>query len=903
MHRGNTLQLVPPPPLGYPSLPLLQTLAKTIQDKLNKIETHLRQTNKVVFKQVYPSQSGDRLPTACSHCKQRKHKCNGSSPRCLRDSDEAHLTSSSSVSSDGMDASLKSADTRAVTLHSRHGFLGESAVYEHCPPASFYPDKIPFPQLLQAASPSPSSCLPSQLALRDRQHLIDVFYQHVHPRWPLLNKQDMLLDMDLCFSAQPSFLSPLFFDTLFALALPFTSEPHRFISPSDASLYPLLHHWIAHALRRRDDYLGMPCVSTVMALLFLALAMQQLHHPPYQSRIWIVAGEAFRMTIDLGLHRYRSLFNASSILSSSVLTMEPSPTEDNENDTVYKQFAIRVFWSAFILDRTMSLTRGRPFTLEERDIDVPYPKHLKDHDDDTTSIWLSLFSASIDIGKWSGRIAAFNYTPRPMWQAGPHQDARISTLDSSISSLLQEHPSPLPVMSTQEAILYRHQCIVNTIELHALLILLHRPYILDRLQPKVFPPSLPNPSPMSASNPSNLSRLSVEVCANAAMVITFVLARLAPADFEYLGRISEVVPYGLMLALHNHFVMATNDIDPKLAPTCHISFVRALALMQHLLATFDNTSLKDNACALEAEYKSHPAALNNTPQVLELYDSLCIASITNVNDVHLYQADAPPCPHLGGTPLVPRSLSFHPGPTWPLQPTSLDPSARADKHPSLSPPPPTSSVSSVLPRSSTASVAPVPSTSSGSDFVFVNVNPSQPRPKRHRPQHLSINTTDRSPTTLPSQASTSRLSNLALHYQPPPPCSLPPNASTSTVPSVAASASATAVPQPTSLLPHAPIRPPPMLYAPYVVPSARPALPTPAVYAPPEAVPPMYMDEAFDALFYSEHMLWAEPPGPLFTAGDGLAPSPPTMPTTSHPLTTSIPPPSSDPFHPNHYLS
>lgn len=36
----------------------------------------------------------------------------------------------------------------------------------------------------------------------------------------------------------------------------------------------------------------------------------------------------------------------------------------------------RVFWSAYILDRAVSLTLGRPFALAEHEIDVPVIFHL-----------------------------------------------------------------------------------------------------------------------------------------------------------------------------------------------------------------------------------------------------------------------------------------------------------------------------------------------------------------------------------------------------------------------------------------------------------------------------------------------------------------------------------------------
>jgi hypothetical protein len=129
----------------------------------------------------------------------------------------------------------------------------------------------------------------------------------------------------------------------------------------------------------------------------MAVHLEQSKQHIEFSRIWIWAGEAFRMILDLGLHRYNSFSKVSPLVpptissrtasssSSSPLTSSSSsssssslslydPTENADpttsalDNSVYEQFGIRTFWAAFVIDRTISLIYGRPFTLEEKDM-------------------------------------------------------------------------------------------------------------------------------------------------------------------------------------------------------------------------------------------------------------------------------------------------------------------------------------------------------------------------------------------------------------------------------------------------------------------------------------------------------------------------------------------------------
>ncbi|KAI1424962.1 fungal-specific transcription factor domain-containing protein [Xylaria sp. FL1777] len=70
---------------------------------------------------------------------------------------------------------------------------------------------------------------------------------------------------------------------------------------------------------------------------------------------WRTIGNAARMTLEMGLHRRRSLM-------------------DNYKSTDHQEKAKRVFWCVYALDRRWSFGIGLPFALNDRDIDPELPE-------------------------------------------------------------------------------------------------------------------------------------------------------------------------------------------------------------------------------------------------------------------------------------------------------------------------------------------------------------------------------------------------------------------------------------------------------------------------------------------------------------------------------------------------
>lgn len=110
------------------------------------------------------------------------------------------------------------------------------------------------------------------------------------------------------------------------------------------------HHTMA--LQQLDDILAYHDVRSIIVLLLLAIHSLRA---PKGPGAWTYVGLAMRLCIDLGLHRKRA----------------PSHLQLNNSRALADlEMRKRVFWTAYCLDRQVSIILGRPFAISDRDIDA-----------------------------------------------------------------------------------------------------------------------------------------------------------------------------------------------------------------------------------------------------------------------------------------------------------------------------------------------------------------------------------------------------------------------------------------------------------------------------------------------------------------------------------------------------
>ncbi|KAE8401021.1 fungal-specific transcription factor domain-containing protein [Aspergillus pseudonomiae] len=187
--------------------------------------------------------------------------------------------------------------------------------------------------------------------------LADIFFTRVHPRYPFLDKFSFD-DFHQFYLGSPDIrgVNP---SKLFQLHMVFA------ISARILQLHPEMggsinpEFYYANAIRYADEALQVPGLEKIQSLLLLALYI--LRTPGSVSNLggWHIIGFAVRYAVELGIHR-------------NITCVGP-----RAQDPYRIEIRRRVFWSAYVLDRAVSLTLGRPFALSESDIDVDLPVPLE----------------------------------------------------------------------------------------------------------------------------------------------------------------------------------------------------------------------------------------------------------------------------------------------------------------------------------------------------------------------------------------------------------------------------------------------------------------------------------------------------------------------------------------------
>jgi hypothetical protein len=361
-----------PPPLPFPSLTRLKQPAKDILDAQRNPSSP-----DIEIKFFQPSSSNSEPDKkkqkinkkSCEICKIKKIKCdNNATPDeiCRRASScpcKYHVT----TNEDDLDSDTKNKRMSAepfnndkfippsdiipsTTVFRKPGLLvsghyaGETSFCGYITPELQPPviiEECVFPTI------DPTPIEPPVITKEDQLYLIDVYYENLNPFYPILNKKDLLIQLQLVMANQFAYLSPLFFFALFARACHL--ETNRIYTQynqqyNQKTFRELGDDCISYASVLVNHYKDKPRISTVLALIIMANHLEQTKLPENLTRSWLWAGEGFRLALDLGVHR--------SLIS--------------ENSDQFGQLCIRTFWLAYITDCTISMTYGRPSATEEK---------------------------------------------------------------------------------------------------------------------------------------------------------------------------------------------------------------------------------------------------------------------------------------------------------------------------------------------------------------------------------------------------------------------------------------------------------------------------------------------------------------------------------------------------------
>lgn len=353
-----------PPPLPFPSLKKLQREAREALEALNSRTRYRFCTAAVAVPEVEPKKA-KKKKDACDVCRRKKVKCdvnNDKEEKCIKPNCScSHHIRNSVDKNDKIDKGKDPADPsdfsnrnnssapdfvpsttgfrKAGLLSSGH-YAGETSFCAYFQPG-FTPRPIKHESQYPTLETEPVRV--PNITYNDQLYLIDVYYQNLNPFFPIINKVELLSQLHKLMNNGETYLSPLFFYALFARAS--HVETNRTFTEANQQTFEALgDDCVTYVSALVGKYQDSPRISTVLALIIMANHLEQTKLPQNLTRSWLWAGEAFRIALDLGIHR-------ASI---------------TEKDSPGGQLCIRTFWLAYITDCTISMTYGRPSATEEK---------------------------------------------------------------------------------------------------------------------------------------------------------------------------------------------------------------------------------------------------------------------------------------------------------------------------------------------------------------------------------------------------------------------------------------------------------------------------------------------------------------------------------------------------------
>ncbi|KAJ0298330.1 hypothetical protein COL5a_002875 [Colletotrichum fioriniae] len=178
--------------------------------------------------------------------------------------------------------------------------------------------------------------------------LLHTYYGSAHTMFPILHWPTFQMGVEDLYrigntkTVQPAWLSTFF--AALALGSLFSQDPHRAFRAAELLEVArgMIDPW-------NNDYV----LDNVRALLLVTLCLNEMNQ---KSAAWTWLGTAVRAGQDLGLY-----------------------SESGPWPVIEGEMRRRVWWTIYILDRSLALDLGRPVLIDDTDCDVSLPAPVDDH--------------------------------------------------------------------------------------------------------------------------------------------------------------------------------------------------------------------------------------------------------------------------------------------------------------------------------------------------------------------------------------------------------------------------------------------------------------------------------------------------------------------------------------------
>ncbi|EEB06690.2 transcription factor [Schizosaccharomyces japonicus yFS275] len=270
------------------------------------------------------------------------------------------------------------------------------------------------------------------------------------------------------------------------------------LASSDKDQFTKADAFFANVIDKRG---GLLFCNSLDALKLTALIVLYFHCTCRVSAAWITLGYAIRISQTLGLHR-----------NSSVWSIGPDDVQER---------AV-IFWNIYILDRIMAMVTGKPYCLQDIDIDQEIPFFsvydccgLRAVQEDKLSSF-NFYEAVLQLARINGRILSALYSAQAMKDTNAQISERIIDLDKQLCLWKVRLPQEfwLDYHATEKPFYYKSLLILSGSFYNAQ-VLLHRHSITKNLT-------------ISCSHrPESEATDSKEICFAAARKIVKLLTEIA----------------------------------------------------------------------------------------------------------------------------------------------------------------------------------------------------------------------------------------------------------------------------------------------------------------------------------------------------------------------------------------
>ncbi|KAG0649041.1 15-hydroxyprostaglandin dehydrogenase [Hyphodiscus hymeniophilus] len=309
--------------------------------------------------------------------------------------------------------------------------------------------------------------------------LVGRFFDNLGCNFPFLQRRKFFDDI------KKKQIEPMLVNAICAVSERFCSEPLMISSPETSTNRVAMNAEIGQVFAHRaraavvESY-PCPTISCVQTCLLLAYDEFGRNH---DSGLWMQLGCSIRMAQDLGLQKVKEIRRDSDAPANNALSNQPEQESDQVERTL-------TFWAVLMTDRYVSSGTGRPVTLQDKDIQIPFPSLVRCVDGDQ---WPKPFPALIRIVHLYGKVTDLLNSIGDEFTADAFKN--LAAVETRLTVFYQSLSSSLHFNATNFQQYVKAGEGTNFILLHfwfhALIVLVHQPTLLHGFTniEKLFPNS------------------------------------------------------------------------------------------------------------------------------------------------------------------------------------------------------------------------------------------------------------------------------------------------------------------------------------------------------------------------------------------------------------------------------